>query len=512
MPKKLNLPLPVQGLVVDRPAEFVDSRAAWDIKNIEINRNILRKRLGTSALGSTLGERVQRIFELGVGNATRLFRVGPTKVEVFNKSSLVWASIASAALTGADTDPVDFAFPTLSGVKIATYTNNIDVIRKCTIAGATDAVLGGSPPLCKYLAAFGPYLVLGNVTDGGTNYPSRVQWCDTGAPETWTGGNAGSTNLLEDPDEITGLGVFGNFLTIHKKSAIYLGQLVTTSEVFRFDRRATGVGAVNGATIQNLPSGEQIFLARDGIHLFNGVTAPLIDSPVQDELREEINPLYLEKAQSVYVEELDEYWVCVALGSDTESQDVYKYNWRTRQIYKDKRTNLSAMGAYTNTTEDTWADRTNTWDADTTRWNSSINLSLNPVIACGDTSGVVAKRTAASYDDLDVANEALWETKDFTAADLGDVDFDRLVRWTGLEVWATGSSLKVYYSVDSGVTWILAETLTLSSVYPADSAPSNVYFDVVSSTLRLRFYNNTSEQTFTLKKYQIEANVREARK
>lgn len=513
-PLKLNVPLPSKGLVVDRPAEYVDMRSASAILNMEVNRGILRKRRGTIAVGAALGERIQRYFELQVGAETRLFRVGLTKVEVLNKATGVWASVTATPLTGAAENPVSYAFPLLAGVKTAVYTNGVDAIRKCGISGV-DAALGGAPPKAKYVVAFGDYTVLLNVIDGGNNRYSRVQWCDNGLPESWapgSGSNAGSKDLLEDPEDITGGGVFGNFLTVHKPGAIYLGQLVTTSDVFRFDRRATGVGAVAGATIQNIPSGEQIFLAADGIHIFNGITAPLIESPIQDELRESMNPLYLNKAQSVYMRELDEYWVCVATGSDTEPQTVYKYNWRTQQIYKDSRPNLTAFGIFLNTQEDTWADRAQSWDADTTRWDSIVNLSLNPIVIFGDTAGNSTKRSANTNDDAGVAVEGSVDTKDFNAQDVDDPDIDRLMRWKGLQVWAKGNSVKVYYSIDSGTTWTLAGTLALGSDYPADAAPLKVYFDKVSSQMRLRFINSATGESFTLKKYAVTASRREARK
>jgi hypothetical protein len=508
---KVNVPLPSLGLVVDRPGEFVDARAVANIKNMEFNRSIIRKRIGTSALGTTLGERVQRLFELQVGASTRLFRIGLTKVEVYNKNTNTWSSAAHAVLTGGESDMVSYAFPVLSGSKIAVFTNGIDAIRKCGVAGV-DAVLGGSPPKARFARNFGAYLVLGSIIDGGSDFRSRLQWCDTGLPETWSGGNAGSQDLLEDPEDITGLGVFGGFLTVHKSRSIYLGQLVSTSEVFRFERRATGVGACAEATIQNIPSGEQIFLATDGIHLFNGITAPLIDSPIQDELRETMNPAYLYKAQSVFVPELDEYWVAVPIGSDTEPQTIYKYNWRTKQLYKDYRANLTSLGIFLNTQEDVWNDHGETWDSNTQRWDAVTNLSLNPVVILGDSTGITTKRTSASNNDNGTAVEAIWETKDFTAMDAGLPDMDRLMRWKGLEIWAKGSSVKVYYSTDEGTTWTLAKTMSLSSEYQSDSAPGNVFFNVVSSKIRFRLVNNTAGESFTLKKYQIEAIPREARK
>jgi len=511
MATKLNIPLPSKGLTVDRPAEYVDSRSTVNTKNMEVNRSVVQKRPGTIAVGSSLGERVQRYFELQVGDSTRLFRVGLTKVEVLNKGTGVWSSVATSPLSGAVTDQVSFAFPLLSGEKIAVYTNGKNNIRKCEITG-NDGDLGGSPPLARFVQSFGPYLVLGYITDSGDIFYSRVQWSDTGDPETWTGGNAGSEDLLDDPEDMTGLGLVSGFLTVHKTNSIYLGQLVTTSDVFRFERKATGVGTIANNTIANIPSGEQIFLASDGIHLFNGVTAPLIDSPIQDEIREEMNPTYAYKSQGVFVKELDEYWCCIPIGSDTEPATIYKYNWRTRQIYKDYRTNLSAIGAFINSNDLSWNDMTFSWDSATIIWNSNVNQSLNPVIIFGDSSGNSTSRTPTSRDDDGDAVESVWDTKDFGGEDFGVADIDAIMRWKGLEIWAKGNTMQVYYSTDGGSAWTLAATLDLASDYPTDDAPLNVYFDVKSSRIRFRFFNDESEESFTLKKYQIEAGQSGARK
>lgn len=508
---KLNIPLPSKGLVVDRPSEFVDERSAYNIRNMEFNRNIIRKRAGSSLLGASLGERVMRLFELQVGSETRLIRVGLTKTEDLTKSTSTWNDISSAPLTGTLDDAVSVSYPLLSAEKIAVFTNGIDPIRKVGITG-DDAALGGTPPIAKFVRAFGPYLVIAYVTDGGNTYYSRVQWSDTDSCETWSGGNAGSVNLLEDPDDITGMGVFGNFLTVHKATSIYLGQLVTTSDVFRFDRKSTGVGCVAEATIQNIPSGEQIFLGSDGIHLFNGITAPLIDSPIQDELRETINPGAVKRSNSVFVEELDEYWLAVPIGSDSDPSTIYKYNWRTQQIYRDDRPNCTAMSLYLNTTAVTWDSAVGTWDSQTKRWDSNDALALNKVIVFGNSAGVTHRRESGATTDGTAAIDSLWETKSFTATDFGIPDIDRMMRWKGLELWALGSTVTVAYSIDNGESWTTAATLTLASYYPTDSAPLNVYFDVVSSSIRFRFTNSVDNETFTIKKYQIEATPREARK
>jgi hypothetical protein len=508
MPKlKANIRLPINGLDVSKPGEFLDARATPRCKNIQIDRSTIAKRPGTAELGASLAERVLALIELKVGSDTFFLRVGLTKVELLNKSTLAWTSVANTALTGTAVNRVDWTFPLLSGAKILVFTNGKDAIRKYTGTG-NDASLGGTPPLAKFLIWYAGYLLLGYVTDGGSTFYSRVQWCDTGLPETWTGGNANKADLTDDPEPMTGFGLFGEYVTVHKESCIYLGYLVSTSAVFRFDRKNTGVGAVSHSTIRSLPTGEQIFLGRDGIHLFNGQTAPLIPSPIQDELRESMNPQYLYRCWSTVLAEKDEYWVGIPIGNQTEPETVYKYNWKTGQVYKDGRTSICAVGIYENTDQRTWNDVSTSWDSQTIRWDDIGNLSLNPIIAFGDSGGITTNRDAVNNDNA-VAIQAFWESKDYTSEDFGEEDIDLFMRWTGIQLWAKGSTLTAEYSIDQGNTWNSLDIFELDAEFPSDDAPIYGYFDVVSSRCRFRFTNNELGETFAIKKFKIEAVPRE---
>jgi len=497
----------MKSLDVSRPGEYVDARGMTDIRNMSIDRFVVRKRDGTSVLGASLGERVQAIFEYEDSGVTYCIRVGNTKVELLNKATSVWSSIANAALTGTDTDRVDWAFPLISAVRVAVFTNGIDNIRKYT-GGVSDADLGGSPPQCKFMTWFGSCLLLAGIE----GYPQRVQWSDTGDPETWSGGDANSVELLDDPESITGLVNWSRYVTIHKSNSIYVGQKVTTSEVYRFDRKPTGVGAVCHFTIQELPTGEQIFLAKDGIRLFNGFTAPYIESPVNDEIREEINSTHVGKAWAALRKDLNEYWLGVPIGSDTEPTTVYKYNWVTKQCYKDSRANVCAANAYLTTSERTWDDLVGSWDSQTWRWNDVTLSSLNPIVMFGETSGVTTRDDSTVNNDNGVAVNGYFDTKDFTAQDFDLPDLGQMIRWLGIEHWLKGNNVTFYYSTDSGGSWTKVETIALSSDYPDDSAPLISYFDVLSTKIRYRWRNNTLGETFSLKKYKTRCAIREMRR
>lgn len=504
-----STPLPILGLDVSKPGEWIDPRATSRCENVEIRRSVIVKRPGTIELGDSLGERIQALFDYDDGQATHFVRIGNTEAEAYSQVTDSWTSILAAPLTGSASDRISYAFPLLSGARIAVFTNGLDAIMKWTGSGNAGA-LGGSPPLAKFLIDFGSYLVLAYITTGGSTFRSRVQWSDTGNIEQWGSGDAGSTNLLEDTDDITGLGRFGNYLTVHKKNSIYVGYLTGTSAIFRFDRRATGAGTASHSSIQSLPTGEQIFLSSDGIRIFNGVTAPLIDSPIMDELREFMNPSNIVKATSLVVKELDEYWVGIAIGSSTEPDTIYKYNYLSHQVYKDTRPLLVAMGDYRSTTSAAWNDDPDSWDSDTTRWDQITDLSLSAIQAFGFSDGTVTKRTTGASDDGE-AIEGLWVSKGFKSSDFGLPD-GILMRWTGIQFLAKGQSVTIDYStVGAEGPWINVGTFTLTSDYPTQLDDFVGYLDAVSELCFFRFSNTNDDETFTLKQFYPEASARETR-
>ncbi len=432
-------------------------------------------------------------------------RVGPSKIQKYSPTKLGWENIHDTLLTAANTDPVDFATPLLSGKRILAITNYIDNIKKY-IGGSLTADLGGSPPKCKFMTEYKDYLLLAYISSGGT-FPTKVQWCDTANPEEWSAGNAGNKDLNDDNEDISGCKLFGEYASVHKHSSIYLGYLVTTSSVFQFDRKATGAGTVNHATIQTLPSGDQAFLAIDGIRLFNGTTAPNIGDSVTDELRESINFSYVKRAWSIVVPELDEYWCGVPLGSSQVGDSLYKYNFKTGVVHKDLRTNAISAWRYSNSLNITWDDVATSWDSYTPRWDETSSGTDTLIPLVGDTDGLTLYRDITVNNDNGVAIDAFFETKDFEADNKG-----QFARWLQMEVWAKGNTVTIEYSTDSGQTWAGASTITLGSDYPLDTDPLIYYFDAVSTKIRFRFRNLTLGSSFTLKQFVVGYKNREARK
>ena len=509
--------LTVKGIDTSKPAEYIDEQSSPNTQNMTVNRSILRKRTGLTVLGATMSESVMRGVTFRRAATNHNVRIGISKIHHWNTGTLVWDDITGTDLTASNNNPVDIATPLLSGSRIIAFTNYINNIRKYTGTGNTTD-LGGTPPKAKFIISYKGYLLLAYIDDG-TVRPMRVQWSDTGDPETWSGGNAGAKDLNEEGDDITGLNVFGDYVCIHKENAIYVGYLVSTSSIFKFDRKSTGVGTLCNNSIQNLPVGVQAFAARDGIRLFNGISAPLIKSPILDDWREGLNPEYQHRIWSIIVPELAEYWVGVPIGSQVTGDTVFKYNYRTGIVYKDTRTNIMSAWNYQVDTSDTWDGDDEPWDSDTTAWDEVTLLKLFKNVLLGDINGLTLERNANIKNDNLAAVDAFYETIDFTAAKLsGNNQFlGFLVRWgvanikCSMEIWAKGDSVTIAYSIDGGATWTDITTLSLDSDYPADDNPLRIYFDFVSSKARFRFRNNTLGEGFSLKQYFINATLRELR-
>lgn len=505
--KKTGSILLIEGLDNSKPAEYISDKACTESFNFEVDEGLLKKRCGISVIDEVVGGTGLEIMAgrefLREGVAYNV-RVGLDKTEVYDTTNTEWDDITKDATdwTGDTDDIFDTAIPLLTGMPILCITNGKDAIQKWTGTGLC-VDLGGTPPIAKFIQEYKTYLICANI-QGGTVYPQRVQWCDTAAPETWDSGNAGAVDLVEDGEDITGLNVFGNYICVHKKSSINLGYGVSSDNIFQFDRRSTGVGTIANNSIVNLPTGEQIFVAKDGIRIFNGITAPLIDSPINDEIRNSLNANKAHKSYGLLITEKDEVWLGIPIGSEEYGTTIYKYNYKNKVLYKDSRTNATAMwrGASTNALAWDDFDESITWDDVEYRWDDISFSTDSDQINIGTTTGFVYKVDTSVLTDAGTNVDAYWDSKDFQDAQ------DNICRWKGLELWATGGSVKVYYSIDEGTTWVEASNspVALTDQMPSYTSPLMIYFDTISTKLRIRFKNDSAE-TLNIKQFIVQYSV-----
>lgn len=497
----------IQGLDTSKPGEYLSDQACTQCSNVEVVDSVLSKRCGTSQLEAVIGGTDIEIMagrEFTREDISYNVRIGMDKIETWDAANSEWDDITGTDLTGANTDIIDTAVPLLTGKTILVIANGKDALRKWNASGNT-AALGGTPPVAKYIQEYKTYLVTANI-GGGTDIAERVQWSNTADPETWTGGNTGSVDLIEDGGGVTGLHLFGDYLCVHKDKSIYLGYLVSSTSIFQFIRKPTGVGTCANNSIVNLPTGEQIFLAKDGIHVFNGNSAPLIDSPINNEIRSTLNKEFANRAYGILVMDKDEAWIGVPIGDYEVGSTIYKYNYVTKVLYKDYRANATFMWKGDSTAGLAWDDISLSWDEFDYRWDDTGLNAKAEQINIGFVDGTTTKINTNVYQDNTVNYNSFWDSKDFEHAQ------GTISRWKKVEFWAQGGTCDLYYSTDAGATWnqLQDSPFTLGAVMPADSAPLIGYFDVVSSKIRFRFRNQANEP-FKLKQFIVEYTPREQR-
>ncbi len=497
--KKKGSILLAKGIDASMPGEYLEDQFAINSINFELIEGVLVKRKGFDLLGDIAGGTQLEIMNGIVfrrEDADTNVRVTQQYIEKYVPGTNTWDDISGTVLTGSTSDLVSLATPVLSGQPILVITNGIDAVRKWTATGDTSE-LGGSAPKCKYLQEYEGYLLAANIT-GGVDDAQRIDWCDTDNAENWTTGNSGSKVLIEDNGDITGLNLFGAYVCVHKETSIYLGYLVNTTNIFRFDRKSTGAGTVANRTIVNLPTGEQIFLAIDGLRIFNGITAPLIDAPINDEIRRTLNKTYAFKSWAVLVKEKDEVWVGIPTGSETVAQTIFKFNYVNRTVYKNTLSNANSGWIGSSDDSITWDAFPGTWDSATTRWNDTALNADASVINIGLSTGYTLKSSSLATDDNDADINAFYDSKDFQDTQEG------VCRFSELQLWAKGSgTVTVQYSIDEGSTWVAltGSPVTLGGEFPQFDAPQMLYFDVVASKIRFRFSNNTDTDTLSIKQF-----------
>lgn len=490
-----------KGIDTSLPPEYLQDQFAVNSINFDLVENILQKRSGYELLG-TASTGIDTTIMTGIlfrrEDVDYNIRVTMDNVESYNSGTEEWSNIAHTTLTGSQDDLVSLATPLLSGQPILVITNGIDNPMKWTGSGST-ADLGGTPPKAKFFKEFKTYLVGANIR-GGVDNSVRVQWCDTALPESWSTGNAGALDLIEDNTDITGLSVFGDYICVHKESSIYLGYLVNTTAIFQFKRINTGIGTIANGSIVNVPTGEQIFLAKDGLRVFNGITANLIDAPINDEIRRTLNKNNAHRAWGVLVKDKDEAWFGIPTGSEEIGQTIYKFNYIKRTIHKDVMSNANCAWIGVSDAGLTWDDFSITWDNSTIAWNDSAINNNEDLINIGKTDGETLVSSILARSDNSVAINAYYDSKEFQD------DQESICRWQQLQLWAKGDgTLTVQYSVDGGDTWnnIVNGAVTLPSEYPTFDNPQVLYFDVVSSKIQFRFTNNSSTDSVYIKQFVV---------
>lgn len=452
-------------------------------QNMQLYRGEMKKRDGRSVIGSvSIGAHpVNHLAVMELTNGIqRLIRITKRNVERYMAATGLWEDVTGLDLTGDDDD--FFQSCMVSELDLFLFTNFIDAIRKYNDSGnAVD--LGGTPPKAKAIEYLSPYVLIGNLVEGGNSYPQKVKWCDTGAPETWTGGNSGSQLLADEPSAIYSIKKLLNYAMVYKEKSVYRGiKSQNSATIFDFggpfvDGKGLGSPRAIAGDGQN-----HYYMGNFDFHKNNGVRVTDIGAPVREYIFNRLNRSRLNTCHALHVELYKEIWFFITIGANDWPTEVWKYNYERDRWYYDSVVDCITAALYKQTVDLTWDTDPGTWDEEITFWDDQQGLMETPIPVFGYKDGFVDRLNTNVVDDRGVAVSSGIDTRDYTGIVHKGIEFD--TEWMQFDLWARGyGSVTLWYSTDYGSTWKSIGTKTLTPF----SDKITWYFHFIAPHVRFRF-------------------------
>src|SRR3990167_219247 len=467
-------------------------------QNFQLYRGEMQKREGRSVLGGImLGG--QKVLHLGVleltGGTQRLIRHSKQNVERWNAGAEAWEDITGLGgdLTGTELDFTQSTVVTESDLYL--FTQRKDAIKKYGDSGQI-ADLGGSPPKAKTIEYLSPYVMIGNVLSGATELPQKVQWCDTGAPEVWSGGNSGSALLSDEPSFIKRIKKLYDYAFIYKEKSVYRGRQVGGSSIFDFGGPFyEGKGIAAARAIAGNGSSD-FYMGLFDFHENNAVRINDIGAPVREFIFNRLNRARIETCFSIHVELYKEVWFYITTVGADWPNEVWKYNYERGFWYFDTVKNCLTAANYKQTVSLTWNTYKKKWSEAVGTWNTVGGLSDALFQVFGYEDGFVDRVDPSVSNDRGVSVSAKIETKDYTGLLHRGIEEDS--RFQQFDVWASGrGKLKLSYSLDYGSSWIYVGENDL----PTTTEKITFWFDVIAKHIKFRLQVDGLNDTASIRSF-----------
>lgn len=179
--------------------------------------------------------------------------------------------------------------------------------------------------------------------------------------------------IYPDPNaEVTGLVTVNQGLIVCTEQSAFLVEINDQGDGFRARTLSGRAGCVSPNSMGVLPSGEAMWLGREGWYVCDGVTVQLVSEPINNEVMRHINRGRWRRAVAAVDPRSGEYRCWVPLGASTNNNYCVVYRdgqWRSRDdvgayatcVTQDHRTLTLVQGDVTLTSG---ADRLNLWVLD----------------------------------------------------------------------------------------------------------------------------------------------------
>lgn len=414
-----------------------------------------------------------KVLEVLAGNIHRL--------ELPLRNIVAVNSTVYSTKTFTATDDRQIIVATYSPTDSVYFTNGVDppqfyngfVVQ--TVQGLVD---GSDVPItiaCQTLASHYGYILLGNLTENGVRYPTRVRWCDIGSPDIWQW-SYNYRDILESADHLVHLLPLNKYVIAYKESTIfrfeYVGSPELTWNVLKTIEDEGIFSPLSVAIVFN----SHVFMGTKNVYAYDGEFAlQPIGQPIVDNFigpRASVNRPLINRAFSFYLLSRNEYWLFVPMvqaesfdsswddgtfwddetGWDelpnTHYTNVFRYKidkgaWTTRRYDYE----VTAAGSSFVNRSMTWRDAKISWQAANFTWISTLvtGNEETPIFANGTDKNLLSLSFASGTDN---GNAIPWqfETRDFYVS-------NNLLRFDRFDLKIGGDQAKLSYSKDGGKTW-----------------------------------------------------------
>jgi hypothetical protein len=173
------------------------------------------------------------------------------------------------------------------------FSNGNTLVQKWTGSGTATNLDATNAVKARYLIEYANRLIL--LDYGSTRDPYSIQWCKNLDPTDWTDASAGSAQLLDSLDFITGSGKVGAYLVIFKEESYHLAHRTGIyTEPINIPIHKIGKGCPAPWSIVQF-QGTVAWLGRDDFYVMDGTWADSLGLQIKDFFLEEVTEANREK-------------------------------------------------------------------------------------------------------------------------------------------------------------------------------------------------------------------------
>ena len=365
------------------------------------------------------------------------------------------ATVNRAPMLNGDAD-IHVSITTVPGSDWMVFTNGVDIVKRYDGTDVVDVpnLPAGGVIVCNAVIVYNTALFLIGTVEAGIRYNQRVRRSNQTDPTDWTGGTAGTDDLMDSSDMLLEAELLGPYLIVYRERGIVRGSFFGSGGVnYRWDTTISEEGPISAGAIANLGD-HHVFVGHDNIYKYNGdFTLDPIGEQIFDYTlgyQGNIDPEYEGRTFVVFVSELDEIWIFYTstVSTDHGCDSVIRYNLTTRMWYtRNFADSFTGHGFYRKQLGLSWILTPGTWAAQTGKWRDKrFSARAATVQLCSAiTDRVMDYDFTASLDNT-TPIEYIVETKDFS---LGSAE----LRHDIFDVYMQGTDVLLEYSTDSGTTY-----------------------------------------------------------